>query len=92
MLRILHLIRQPTAATFPSRGRLLIFTLLFMCALVDPDATHRPTGSTPLRSAQDDTRGSVERNVSLHKNFTCSKVFWCYLFFKKGNEKIPNTN
>ena len=25
---------------------------------VDPDASHRPTGSTPLRSAQDDTEGS----------------------------------
>ena len=29
-----------------------------MLTLVDPDATHRPTGSTPLRSAQDDARGS----------------------------------
>ena len=29
---------------------------------------------------------SVERTIFLVKNFL--KVFWCYLFFKKGNEKF----
>ena len=31
-----------------------------LLSLVDPDATHRPTGSTSLRSAQDDTRGRTK--------------------------------
>ena len=36
---------------------------------------------TPLKMTRE-----VERTM-LTKNFTRSKVFWCYLFFKKGNKK-----
>ena len=62
-----------------------------MCALVDPDAAHRPTGSTPLRSAQDDTRW-LYAHKSVGVGALDDPFFNQILFFKFNAQYLSFTN
>ena len=59
-----------------------------LLSLVDPDAAHRPTGSTSLRSAQDDTR-EYGRAHYVRKSFPFRKVFGV-TYVKYLCHRVPN--
>ena len=53
-------------------------------SIVDPDTPCRPSGSTPLRSAQDDTEGGVLQNC-IQKTAFESRMLFCsfYILFAR---------
>ena len=59
-----------------------------LLSLVDPDAAHRPTGSTSLRSAQDDTRKYI-RAQDVNQKLYPSVKFFGVTFFSKKVTKNP---